>query len=96
MRRCFGKVISEFADKDDDIYLIVKGDEEWSIYTEADKKSKIQQALETLWNIDNIKKPLRGISAYKVKDLKDICQKLQLTYEKKKKRELYQLITENL
>ena len=23
MRRCFGKVISELADKDDDIYLIV-------------------------------------------------------------------------
>ena len=80
----------------DDTHLIVKLDEEWSIYTEEDKKNKIQQSLETLWIIENIKKPLRGISAYKVKDLKDICQKLQLTYEKKKKKELYQLITENL
>ena len=80
----------------DDTHLIVKNDEEWSIYTEEDKANKIQQSLETLWNIDNIKKPLRAISAYKVKDLKDICQKLQLTYEKKKKRELYQIITENL
>ena len=80
----------------DDTYLILKVDEEWSIYTEDDKENKIQQSLETLWIIENIKKPLRAISAYKVKDLKDICQKLQLTYEKKKKRELYQLITENL
>ena len=80
----------------DDTHLIMKVDEEWSIYTEDDKENKIQQSLETLWIIENIKKPLRSISAYKVKDLKEICQKLQLKYEKKKKRELYQLITENL
>jgi len=80
----------------DDTHLIMKIDEEWSIYTEDDKENKIQQSLETLWIIENIKKPLRSISAYKVKDLKEICQKLQLKYEKKKKRELYQLITENL
>jgi len=80
----------------DDTHLIMKVDEEWSIYTEDDKENKIQQSLETLWIIENIKKPLRAISAYKVKDLKEICKKLQLNYEKKKKRELYQLITEKL
>ena len=77
-------------------HLIIKEGYEWSLYTEDDKENKIQKALETMWIIDSIEKPLRAISSYKVKDLRTICQKLSLSSEKKKKKELYQTIIENL
>ncbi len=79
-----------------DVHLIIKEEDEWTLYDKDDKENKIQQALETMWIIDSVKKPLRSISAYKVKNLKDICQKLNLSSEKKKKKELYQMIMENL
>ena len=80
----------------DNTYLIVKEGEEWILYTKDDKIKKIKNALETMWIIDSIKKPLRSIGSYKVKDLKDICQKLNIDCEKKRKKELYQTIMENL
>ena len=79
-----------------DTHLIMKVDEEWVLYSKDDKENKILKALETLWIIENMEKPLRSIGMYKVKDLKEICQKLQLNCEKKKKKEIYQLICENL
>jgi len=67
-----------------------------ALYTEEDKEQKMNHALETMWIIDNIKKPLRSIGSYKIKDLRDICRKLAIDIEKKKKKDLYQAIREHL
>ena len=61
----------------------------------------LQQIREQLWQIDNLRKPLRGISSYKAKDLQDICHKLHIDINNdkkmpKKKSLLYQMIREKL
>jgi hypothetical protein len=62
---------------------------------------KYIQSREQLWQIDNLQKPLRGISSYKAKDLQDICHKLHIDINNdkkmpKKKSLLYKMIRENL
>jgi len=54
-----------------------------------------------LFNVDNIKKPLKGISNYKALELRDICKKLNIDIMKtptktKTKKELYQLVIEKI
>ena len=67
----------------------------------AETYQKYMQNLEQMWQIDNLKKPLRGISSYKIKDLREICNKLDIDILNdkkisKKKSVLYQMIQENL
>ena len=38
---------------------------------------------ETYWHVENIQKPLKAPTAYTLKDLQDICQKLQIDLETK-------------
>jgi len=62
---------------------------------------KYIQCREELWQIDNLIKPLRGISSYKAKDLQNICHKLNIDINNdkkmpKKKSLLYQMIKEHL
>ena len=62
---------------------------------------KYIQSREQLWQIDNLTKPLRGISSYKAKDLQEICHKLHIDINNdkkmpKKKSLLYQMIKEQL
>ena len=62
---------------------------------------KYIQSREQLWQIDNLTKPLRGISSYKAKDLQEICHKLHIDINNdkkmpKKKSLLYQMIQEHL
>ena len=98
------KVLDKRTHSDiENTYLIIGGggvlgggSDEWSLYTGADKEQKINDALETMWVIESIKKPLRSIGSYKVKELRNICQKLNIDNEKKKKKECYQAIREIL
>ena len=67
----------------------------------AETYQKYIQSREQLWQIDNITKPLRGISSYKAKDLQEICRKLHIDINNdkkmpKKKSLLYQMIREKL
>ena len=67
----------------------------------AEIYQKYTQSREQLWQIDNLKKPLRGISSYKAKDLQEICHKLHIDINNdkqlpKKKSLLYQMIQEHL
>jgi len=62
---------------------------------------KYIQSREQLWQIDNLTKPLRGISSYKAKDLQEICHKLHIDINNDKKMPqkkslLYQMIKEQL
>jgi hypothetical protein len=58
----------------------------------------IEKIRTTLYNIENLGKPIKAMSSYKVKDLTDICVKLGIEINKidtdknKKKNELYESI----
>jgi hypothetical protein len=67
----------------------------------AEIYQKYTQIREQLWQIDNLTKPLRGISSYKAKDLQEICHKLHIDINNdkkmpKKKSLLYKMIKEHL
>lgn len=70
------------------------------IGTDDEKSQKYEEYKQQLWQIENLTKPLRGISSYKVKELREICTKLQLNISNgktlKKKSILYQMIRECL
>jgi hypothetical protein len=80
-----------------DTFLILKDGVDYGLYSDESKKTvKIKRALENNWIITNFKKPLKGISSYKIAELKEICNKLDINIIKKKKKELYNLIQEKL
>lgn len=68
---------------------------------ESIEDSELNHIYSTYWHIDNYMKPLRGISAYTIKDLHDICDKLNIkivdtTGKNKTKKKLYENISENI
>ena len=101
-----GRKIYTLMNSDDittNLNIIENTDKGYSIFigTDEEKHKKYIQSIEQLWHIDNLMKPLRGISSYRVKKLQDICTKLQIDIynEKKmpkKKSILYQMIQEYL
>jgi hypothetical protein len=67
-----------------------------SIFEEKNVLEVIEKYRETLFKIENIEKPLNALSAYKVSELVDFCNKLNIsilnekTNKKKNKNELYE------
>ena len=61
-------------------------------------QDQIEKYKSTLFKCDNFEKPLKAISYYKLNELVDICKYLVLVTEfnKKTKKELYELLMENL
>ena len=65
------------------------------------KEEELQQLLLTYYNIENIDKPLKAFSSYKLDDLYRIAEKLKITIydehgKKKKKQTLYENILQRL
>ena len=65
------------------------------------EKDKLFEYRNKLFVVDNISKPIKGISNYKAQELKDICKKLNIDIMKtptktKTKKELYQLVIEKI
>ena len=79
-------------------FYIKKFNNRYGIYTES--VNDIKKELSTTWEIKNIKKPLKGISAYKVSELKQICKKLKIVvnnkHHKYNKKDIYKLIQSKL
>lgn len=76
------------------IEVIEKTHNKYGLYI-FDKKNQIELCREKLWNIKilNFEKPLRAISNYKVANLREICESLNIVIPPKtKKKDLYQLI----
>jgi hypothetical protein len=97
------KVYTLMNNEDTQCNIIEKTSHGYSVFIgdDEEKNKKRQECIENLWQIDNLKKPLRGISTYKAKELQNICGKLQidiLSDKKmpKKKSILYKLIREYL
>jgi hypothetical protein len=66
---------------------------------EGDDISKIEIYKSTLFKVDNIEKPIKSISAYKISELIDFCNKLDIKIindkdKKKSKKELYESIVQ--
>lgn len=65
---------------------------------EIANEDSLQNIRTTLYKIDNLDKPIKALSSYKVKDLTDICEKLAIkihkddTTKNKTKNELYESI----
>jgi len=65
---------------------------------EIANEASLQNIRTTLYKIDNLDKPIKALSSYKVKDLTDICEKLAIkihkddTSKNKTKNELYESI----
>ena len=70
----------------DTIIMIKKINHHYAIYTKIDKEYSTKY-----YKIDNISKPILGISSYKLNELQDICKKLKLNTDGKKK-DLYEKI----
>lgn len=80
--------------------LIVFGEHGFMIsqHSEVKKKHLINEYITDYWLIDDITKPLRAISNYKVGNLREICSKLKIPIvtekgKKYNKKELYHMIT---
>ena len=96
-------LIENVEDLSSNLNIVEKTERGFALFLGAneDKYKKYTESIEKYWKIDNFNKPLRGISSYKVKDLQDICKKLQLDIlnenkTRKSKKILYQMIREHL
>ena len=76
------------------IWYIKQSDDRFGLYT--GKIASLLENLKMTWQIDNLKKPLKGISSYKIGELKSICKKLKINTSPQTGRfnkcELYKLI----
>ena len=67
---------------------------------ENEKPEKIKEYMESLYKIENISKPIKGLSSYKVSELVDMSKKLGLeiinntTNKQKTKNELYESLVQ--
>jgi hypothetical protein len=100
-----GRTYCEFAynsDDDQKTFVIVKTEnKEHAIYRLADTLY-VKNIRDTYWKLENVNKPLNGVSAYTLQDLQTICSKLEIklddteTKKKKTKNVLYQEILSKL
>jgi hypothetical protein len=98
-----GRTYCEFAynlDDDQKTFVIIKTEnKEHAIYRLAETDtSYVKNIRDTYWKLENVNKPLNGVSAYTLPDLQTICSKLEIklddteTKKKKTKNVLYQEI----
>jgi hypothetical protein len=85
----------------DNIHIIHFFDKLTKYGYEGHSQDKIINYKQTLFKVDNINKPLKAISFYKIQDLIDTCNKLAIdiksdTNKPKLKKDLYELIIKSL
>lgn len=93
-----GKCYYELAMNDENDLHIVYCFENGKYGYELNSVSNSETKKASLYQLDNIEKPIKAISAYKVQDLLDICNKLGIetvnleTTKSKSKKDLYEAI----
>mgnify|MGYP000538339912 FL=1 len=95
------KIFYENLEKPENKNCIIKyfsNKDKYGLFLEKDKLFEYRNKL---FVVDNISKPIKGISNYKAQELKDICKKLNIDIMKtptktKTKKELYQLVIEKI
>ena len=92
------KTYFELLMNDDKINIIHRLDNYSKYGYEGIEKSKIELYRSTLFKIDNVDKPVKSISSYKVPELLEFCSKLGIeinnkdTNKSKSKKDLYELL----
>ena len=86
----------ELLMNDDKIHIIHRLDNYSKYGYEGIEQSKIELYRSTLFKVDNVEKPIKSISSYKVSELVEFCNKLGIeiynkdTNKSKSKKELYE------
>ena len=88
----------EFLYSDNNLTIIIKNENKYGYYENLSKDEKdklVFKIKNEKWKIDNYKKPLKSISSYTIKDLHEMCTKLNIPLnnnlnKKKTKKDLYQ------
>jgi len=90
------KIYFELLMNDDKIHIIHRLDNYSKYGYEGISQSKIELYRSTLFKVDNVEKPVKTISAYKVSELLEFCSKLGIeicikdTNKNKSKKDLYE------
>ena len=90
------KTYFELLMNDDKIHIIHRLDNYSKYGYEGIEQSKIELYRSTLFKVDNVDKPIKSISSYKVSELVEFCTKLGIeiyiknTTKSKSKKELYE------
>jgi hypothetical protein len=90
------KIYFELLMNDDKIHIIHRLDNYSKYGYEGISQSKIELYRSTLFKVDNVEKPVKTISAYKVSELVEFCSKLGIeicikdTNKNKSKKDLYE------
>ena len=90
------KIYFELLMNDDKIHIIHRLDNYSKYGYEGTAQSKIELYRSTLFKVDNVEKPVKTISAYKVSELVEFCSKLGIeisikdTNKNKSKKDLYE------
>lgn len=77
------------------IYLIEKIDGKFGLKQKISVE-KIEYYREHYWKLENLDKPLKAVSSYKVNDLKDICKRLHIDSSNMTKPQMYEKILSKL
>jgi len=77
------------------IYLIEKIDGKFGLKQKIPIE-KVEYYREHYWKLENLDKPLKAISSYKVNDLKDICKRLHIDSSSMTKPQMYEKILSKL
>ena len=92
----YKKTYFELLMNDDKIHIIHRLDNYSKYGYEGTEKSKIELYRSTLFKVDNVEKPVKSISSYKVPELLEFCTKLGIeiyikdTNKSKSKKDLYE------
>ena len=89
--------------KDNSYELLLYSDNGYMLsqHTPVDKLALISEYKVKYFNIENINKPLRAISSYKIAELRDISDRLDISHvsndgKKYNKKQLYEIIREHI
>ena len=74
---------------DSPLKFIIKQNNIYYLYVGNDIENIIKHTIENKVLITNISKPLKSISTYKIKELRELGNKLQINIDKKNKKDLY-------
>jgi hypothetical protein len=59
-------------------------------------KEKVESYTKNYFFWENVEKPLKAISYYKIKELQDLCKKLEIDCSDKNKKDMYELLILNM
>jgi len=73
------------------VYVIEKINNKYGLKKNVDTET-LDYYRQHYWQLENLDKPLKAISSYKVSDLTAICKKININYENLTKQKIYQEI----